>query len=308
MYRPILKYIETTLDLIDPEIGDDALDIELYQAYHKVQVEMKLEGQTLIQNNNTSHDLAEYEAGFKAYFEKVSDINKSDLARFVCHRKALLQFLQKQLSLNKDGKYQLEKSIHQIIFPMGSTSADVPIDDHNLWVLDEKLAYHTFLASDKPLNTNPHVEIKSSSEPDLLVFDKACAFAPAAEPPFPAVVIIEFKRPMRNDYNDKDNPVKQVLDYVSEIRSGKAKTPTGRPVFTGKDTPFFCYVVADMTQSLVDQVKLLDLIEMPDGQGYFGFRKQFNAYVEVVTYSKIISDAQKRNASFFRTLGLPDRI
>jgi hypothetical protein len=216
--------------------------------------------------------------------------------------------MHKQLSYAGDGKHHREDRIHKIIFPMRTTSDEVLLDDHNLWVLDEKLVYHYFLASDKPLSTNPHISIDSRKEPDILLFDKACAFAPATDPPFPAIVIIEFKRPMRDDYNEDENPIVQVLGYVQDIREGKVKTATGRDIPIGKDIPFYCYVVADITPSLVKQAKYLDLTEMPGGQGFFGFRKQFNAYVEVVSYTKILTDAKQRNAAFFNKLGLSDRV
>ena len=308
MYRPIMKYVESEIDYIDPEITDDALDLKLYQTYHELQVKMRAEGQELLQREVKGEGWDDFLRQLHDYFDKVSDINKSDLARYVCHRRAVLDFLQKQLSLGDDGKYSREERVHQIIFPMRTTSEEIRIDEHNLWVVDEKLVYHAFLASDKPLRANPFVKTTSGKEPDILVFDKACAFAPAAEPPFPAIVVIEFKRPMRNDYTEDDNPVVQVLDYVRDIQEGTAKTEAGRYIPIGKNIPFFCYVIADITPSLTKQAKYLDLSEMPDGQGFFGFRKQFNAYVEILSYSKVLSDAKMRNAAFFRTLGLPDRV
>ena len=308
MYRPILKYIEDKLEFIDPEINNDALDLRLYQEYHNLQVNLRVQGQQLLRKEVKDEEWEDFLHQLQSYFDKVSDINKSDLARYVCHRKAILEFFQKQLSLSDTGKYRLEERIHQIIFPLRKTSNEVFLEEHNLWVLDEKLVYHAFLASDKPLRTNPHVTTDSRKEPDIVVFDKACAFAPATDPPFPAIVIVEFKRPMRDDYTEDNNPVTQVLDYVRDIREGRAKTQDGLDIPIGKDIPFFCYVVANITPSLIKQIEYLDLTEMPDGQGFYGFRKQFNAYIEIVSYSKMITDAKKRNAAFFRTLGLPDRI
>jgi hypothetical protein len=308
MYRPILKYVGDKIDFIEPEVTDEALDLRLYQAYHDLQVELRAKGQQLLQQEVKDEDWEEFNQQLQGYFDKVSDINKSDLARYVCHRKAVLDFLHKQLSYSGDGKYQREDRVHKIIFPLRKTSDEVGFDDHNLWVLDERLVYHSFLASDKPLNTNPHISIESRKEPDILLFDKACAFAPAIDPPFPAIVIIEFKRPMRDDYNEDDNPIVQVLGYVKDIREGRVKAGNGRDIPIGKDIPFYCHVVADITPSLIKQANFLDLTQMPDGQGFFGFRKQFNAYVEVVSYTKIVTDAKQRNAAFFNKLGLSDRI
>ena len=38
-----------------------------------------------------------------------------------------------------------------LIFPLKKTNEDVRIENMNLWIIDEKLAYHYFVASDKPL-------------------------------------------------------------------------------------------------------------------------------------------------------------
>ena len=167
--------------------------------------------------------------------------------------------------------------------------------------------FHSFLTSDKALRTNPYLATESRKEPDLLIFDKACAFAPGTESPFSTIDIIEFKRPMRDDNTEDDNPITQVLKYVQEIQAGKALTPQGRYIPIGKDIPFFCYVICDITPSLREQARMLDLTETPDRQGFFGYHKQLNAYVEVISYTKLINDARRRNSAFFNKLGLPDR-
>lgn len=137
MYRPILKHIEGKIDLIDPEINDDALDLKLYQAYHELQVELKTQGQNLLERDAEDEEWEDFLRQVQEYFDKISDLNKSDLARYVCHRRAMLDFLNKQISMANDGKYRREERVHQIIFPLRKTSDDVFFDDHNLWLLDE---------------------------------------------------------------------------------------------------------------------------------------------------------------------------
>jgi len=308
MYRPILKYVEDKIDMIDPESTDDALDIKLYQAYHDLQVQLREEGCALLQKEVNDDDWEEFHRQLEDYFDKISDINKSDLARYVCHRKAVLDFLQKQIGLNDASKYRREERIHQIIFPLRKTSDEVPFHEHNLWLLNENLVYHSFLASDKPLKANPQVDTDSRKEPDILVFDKACAFAAGSEFPFSAITIVEFKRPMRDDYSDDDNPFVQVREYITDIREGKARTADGRNIPVGKDIPFFCYVVSDITPKLEKHAYDFELEKTPDGQGFFGYKRQYKAYVEVISYSKLVADAKKRNAVFFDKLALPNRI
>ncbi len=309
MYRPVLKHFEDKIDSISPDIGDDALDTELYKAYHQVQVAVKSEGKALLQEPlKDDEDFEEYNRKLKAYFERVSDINKSDLARYVCHRKAILDFFQKQLEIQDDGRYSREDRIHSIIFPMGTTSEEVDLDSQNLWLLDEKLVYHTFLASDKQFRTMSPIASDSKKEPDIIVFDKACAWAASDDHPFSSIVIIEFKRPMREGYSDMENPIDQVIDYVEEILKGKAMTSAGRKIPVSGNTRFYCYIVCDINEKLENLAQRRALKKTLDEQGFFGYIEHINAYFEVVSYDKIVTDAKKRNTILFDKLGLPSNI
>lgn len=307
MYRPILKYIDKNIDMINPEISDQDLDVKLYEAYQEYEIKLKKEGQELLKDNKIKEidNFKEYSSRLKAYFEKLSDINKSDLARYVCHRKAVIEFLQRQLEIDDDGKYQREERIHNIIFPMGKTSEEDDIDNQNLWLIDEKLVYHSFLASDKQLRKVDPLVSDSKKEPDIIVFDKACTFVPSIDQPFSSIVIIEFKRPMRDNYTEDENPFDQVADYIDDIRKGKAKTPKGRDIPITPNVPFFCFIVCDMNDQLEKRAKKFELDKTPDGQGYFGYKKHYHAYFEVLSFSKMVSDAKKRNAVFFDKLNLP---
>ena len=308
MYRPILPYIEDRIDDIDPDADDDNLDLELYRAYHALDVSTKEEGTSLLKAEaEAAETLDDFEARLEAYFEKVTDLKMADLARYVCQRKAVLDFLEKLLSKKLDGTYHYEKHVHNVIFPMGKTSETVLFDSHNLWLIDEKLAYHAFLSSDKTLKSVPATDGDSTKEPDILVFDHACAFVPSSDQPYPAVSLIEFKRPMRDDYTEEKNPFVQVREYVTLIRENKARTPEGREIPIPDATPFYCYIVCDMAQKLQTWAYDFELEKTPDGQGFFGFKRRYNAYFEVISYTKMVSDAKKRNAIFFEKLNLPSR-
>lgn len=309
MYRPILPYIQDRIDRIDPNADDDSLDVELYRAYHELDVATKEQGVKLLKEEaQTAESLDEFTQHLEAYFAKVTDLKAADLARYVCQRKAVLDFLLKLLAKKADGKYHLEKHVHNVIFPMGKTSDEVLFESHNLWLIDEKLAYHAFLASDKSLKSLTLLNGESTKEPDILVFDHACAFVPSPEPPFPAITLVEFKRPMRDDYNETDNPFVQVRKYIEQIRTNKARTPDGREIPIPASLPFYCYIVCDLGTTLETWARDFELEKTPDGQGFFGFKRAYNAYFEVMSYSKMISDAQKRNAIFFNKLNLPSRV
>ncbi len=313
MYRPILKYIEEAVGMIDPDVNDDELDLKLYRAYHDLQINLRVEGQQLLNAPaDEASDFNQYAAKFNDYVEKISDTNKSDLARYVFHRRLVLNFLHKLLGWQDNGKYALEDRVHELIFPMGGTSKDVLPDNHNLWLVDERLVYHKFLASDKQLRKQPPLENKSQKEPDITAYDKACAYVSQANGPFQSVTIIEFKRPKRTNYTGKENPIQQIREYIKDIRAGKAKTPDGQTVPISPGVHFYCFVVADKADQLDDIAKGTQLDPTPDGQGYFGYLKHESAYIEIMTYDQLLTSAKQRNAVFFDKLGIaslltPDR-
>lgn len=305
MYRPILKHIEKDLALLDPEIDDGELDLKLYKAFHSLQERLRAEGKKLLDRDDSDSEFETYTEQFSDYFNTIGDVNQSDLARYVFDRKLVIQFLQKLLCVMPDGKHALEDRVHRLIFPMGKTSDDVPFERHNLWLLDERLAYHQYLASDKQLRKTEPLVNDCKKELDLIVFDKACAFTDVTMGPFQAITIIEFKRPMRTAYSEDENPFKQVLDYIEEIRTGKALTPDGRPIPISSGVHFYCYIVADKTNALTSHAKYAELEETPDGQGFFGYKKGYRAYIEFVSYTKLLDGAKQRNHAFFEKLGLP---
>jgi len=309
MYRPILKYVQDDVEHFEPDLEDSELDIRLYRAYHDLQVRLKEEGRELLARDETNlSDFDEYASRYKDYFTKIGDVNKSDLARYVFDRRLVLQFLQKILRLQPDGKYSAESAIHELIFPMGATSDDVLFERHNLWLLDERLAYHKFLASDKQLRKTFPLTSESQKEPDIIVFDKACAFASSADGPFQTITIIEFKKPMRRGYSDDENPFDQVLNYIDDIRNNKAKTEDGRDVPISEGVHFYCFIVADMSDKLEQYAHKAELEKTPDNQGFYGYKKFYRAYIEFVSYTKLLNDAKQRNQVFFDKLGLPNAI
>ena len=116
---------------------------------------------------------------------------------------------------------------------------------------------------------------------------------------------MEFKRPGLERYSDKNDPMMQLMDYVTLFKSGKTVRDQGGKVITGigNNTAFQCYIVADITEGL--RKRLRGHFEAtPDGKGLFGYARNPDAYVEVIPYDKLFLDAQARNAIFFQKLGL----
>ena len=285
-------------------LSEPALDLELFKRDQQNLSDLRQRKEDLIDNpDQDESDTIEYRQQLTKFFQEWSDTGQSRLADYVATRKAILSYLYKQLERRQDGKYELEEDVHNIIFPMRTTSDDEPFDDQNLWIIDERLAYHQYLASDLPLKSATPISIDDRKEPDLLIFGSPVAFA-ESWPDFGHITIIEFKRPMRKDYTDKENPIKQVYGYIEKIKQGKGKTKDGRPIDLPKNTPFYAYIICDLTDKLKEFATYAMLKQTPDGKGYFGFHPDMGVYLEIISFDKLISDALKRNRIFFDKLNL----
>jgi hypothetical protein len=110
---------------------------------------------------------------------------------------------------------------------------------------------------------------------------------------------------MRDDYSDDDNPLNQVFKTVEEIRSNRRRDPKGRPiVVANSDVPTNCYIVCDLTPGLRSILLDRDATEMPDRQGFYGYNRNHRIYYEVLDYSKVLTDAKRRNMVLFDKLKL----
>ncbi|MBF4695099.1 hypothetical protein [Fusibacter ferrireducens] len=308
-YKSILKYKKEKLDDISPKITDSDLEIELFKISQELNYEIKKEGNELL--NITKSDIKnmdEYKEQYTKFIERENDIGKSSLAQYIVHRRVILELLESGLGFSDNSKYQLEEYVHNLIFPMRSTSEEIDYEKHNMWIIDEKLSYHYYLASDMKFKQMDALNVDADDRPDLLIMDNPVVLVNQESKPYNSIVIIEFKRPMRNDYNDVDNnPISQVIKYVKKIRSGKAVDRNGRPITIGENTPFYLYIIADLTTKLVEDAELANLTRTPDNMGFFGYNavKDINAYIEIVSYDKLVEDAKRRNKILFDKLFTP---
>ena len=309
-YRPILKRIPGASLNIDPDITDRDLDIALHKQLAEIEGEFLEEGHNLISSGvATSAD--DYRKQLDAYLSKASDLKMSDLANYVSHRKVIIELLAKSIVLDESGKYAREDIIHELIMPMRTTSDETSPERCNLWLVDERLAFHDFLASDKTIASMPITGSESAREPDLValsVFDNPILFSEKKDPPLASIVVVEIKRPMRNNAapGEIDDPVEQAINYLQQIRKGKAQTPGGRLIPESEDIPGFCYILADITPTLRERCLFHhDLQWRHDKMGFFGYKANSKAFIEVISFDGLVSAAKQRNRAFFDKLGLP---
>ncbi len=316
-YRPILRHINEAKLSVDPAIGDKELDLLLHRYFTDFEVELLAEGQRVLESE--SMEGQEYSERLQEYLAKVDDAKKSDLAAYVSRRRVNLDLLAKAIRSNVQGNYATESVIHNLIIPMRKTSEEVAESVSNLWVIDERLAFHNYLASDKTLRSMPITGSDSTLEPDILalkVYDRP-AFASENDGPIlvaegerlplASIVVVEIKRPMRDDIapGPERDPLHQALRYLERVREGGVKTATGRPIPQSNQIPGFCYVIADLTPTMRESCKWCNLRPTDDGLGFFGYNENYKAYVEVNSFDRLLNLAHQRNRAFFDRLGLP---
>lgn len=252
----------------------------------------------LIENDN------EYEEKLKKFVKEIDDVGRADLAEYVAHRKVILEYYEKYLGWNEENnKPYKEEFIHNLIYPMGTTSNEIPYEKHNLWIIDDKLAFSDFISSDKAFNQLNNIHSESNDRADLL-FDSKKIFSNNDNTDLDTVTIVEFKRPERDDYTDKDNPIAQIYRYIDTIKEGKVRKSNGRQVSVVNSAKFYCYIICDITDKIKNFAKMGNFIEMPDGNGYFLFSNSYNAYIEIISFNKVLQDCKKRNNILFKKLGL----
>lgn len=309
-YKAILPRLSKSAYSVDPDISDRDLDVALHKELASLERELIAEGHEILKPKDRETQ-EEYEKRIAEYISKADDIKKSDLANYVAHRRVILDLLEQAIQRNPDGSYAREDLIHRLIMPMIKESTDIHMDSCNLWLIDERLAFHDYLSSDKTLSSMPITGSKDTKEPDicsLSVYDNPLLMNEDAKLPLASIVIVEIKRPMRNDASageDRD-PVEQAIGYLNRIRNGKVFTKSGRPIPESEDIPGFCYVIADLTPSVKERCRVHhDFVETADHMGFFGYKKNSKAYVEVISLERLVNSAKERNRAFFDKLGLP---
>ena len=303
-YRYLINSFPECVDNI-PWVDDkEKLELELFIQEQTYKLKLKTDGIKLEKEIKNEKDFKKSTSKKIQHISKLSEMGKSNLIEYVLHRKIVLELLEENLNYTDENtkNYAYEKQIHELVFPMQKTSDDIDYQKHNLWIIDEKLSYHYYLASDKSLQSMSIGDFDSDKEPDIIIFDKPFAFADENKQPFNDITIIEFKRPGRDYYGEGDNPIQQVKGYINDILNNKIKTKDGRPLDGRMNMRFFCYIICDIDNKLEAFANSDDMQDAPDGMGYYKYHKRYNAYIEILPYNKLIQNSKLRNQILFDKL------
>lgn len=300
---PWHKTLLCDIDMANMPIGisDEELEMRFQKTKFDKEQKTRISIKELVDNQDEHYDYASIENDVNEILSSVSETGKNDLAHYVCNRKKIIDLFDNLRKRTESGKSHLECEIHNLIFPMINNDRSIDYENHNLWLLDERLVFSQYVASDKVISKVEH------KEPDLAVFFNERMFYRYGENFITSPVsIFEFKRPKRKNYPDDENPIQQACRYARKILEGKYEMPDGiEPVKVDKlYTPVYIYIVCDIVPKIQDFADLANLTICPDKEGFFGYIVKYNAYVEIISFKKLIDDAKMRNKIFFKKLGI----
>ncbi len=258
-------------------------------------------------NNAKTKKLPDFDQKARDFAKELKSESISSLAEYILKRKLILEVFEERLKFRniESHSHYFEEAVHEIICPLRQTTDTLNYDDHNLWIVDDSLAFYTYFASDKTLKSTTGGADASTLEPDIAIFDLGLGFnqAGSLEP----ITIVEFKRPGRDDYTLQKNPFVQVRDYVVRLRdAGVARAADGAEVRQiEKNTPFMCFVIADIEPSLSSMMQQFGPFHRKAGHGsYYKWDEVYKIFIEVTSYSEILKGAKARHQAFFDRLGI----
>ncbi|MEQ8490818.1 MAG: hypothetical protein RKE52_19125 [Marinovum algicola] len=251
--------------------------------------------------------LPDVEAKAKEYVAELKQESVSSLAEYVMKRKLVLDVFEESLKFkpNTDQDSEYEDVLHDIICPLKSTSSDLDYDDHNLWIVDDRLAFYSYFNSDTRMEKQVSDPTHPKDRPDVSIFDLGLGFE--NEDKSSPITIVEFKRPKIDNYTLEKNPITQVRKYVEDMRkSGEAIKYDGTPIRSIEETtPFMCHIIADITPKLRDVMKALGNFHRKAGSNtYYSWDASYSIFIEVSSFKDVLESAKSRNRAFFERIGI----
>ena len=167
-YRHLLEYAKDDIAAIKYGADDEAIDDALYKAKRKFDRQTATARAKLMRKlENENVDSKDYQQEFMEVIQRASDANKAALADYVAHRRVILDLFERGLELDDSDRYEKESYLHELIYPMRASSDDTAYGAHNLWLIDERLTYSTYISSDLPFGGS-----HNEQRPDIMCLEQ----------------------------------------------------------------------------------------------------------------------------------------
>jgi hypothetical protein len=289
----------------------DAKEPEIEEAIANIHFRNQQTGRDLINSvvaeiqKHATFDAKAFAERFDEEFERITKINQASLISYLIFRKSIIDILEQVLKKASD-RFQREATVHELIFPMRREhEPSKAFMEHNLWLVDERLTYASYIASDLGLNQHKVLfEVDDPGEPDIAAYFNIGFSSDSLDGPLHNVVIVEFKRPGPLKRRD-ESPHEQVLRYMTRIRDG-FYNENGQKIKAALTTRFYCYIVCDLDSEEVTRMRDWHQYKpIFDGEdGYFLYHDPYRAYIELVPFERLLRSAKRNHRAFFERAGL----
>lgn len=248
-----------------------------------------------------ANDPDNYENKLRELVGKLGEGEKNALAEYVIHRKNIIQLVESTQRYGADGNRSPEEAIHELVFRRFSDNVKTGYFEHNLWLIDDALAFMPYVSSDRTL----HGERRRQGDKitDIAFFDDSLILG---DEDGTTITIVEFKKPSRDDYafgKLQSDPVLQVIETLEQATAagGIKRTDGSHMSFSGV-VRRFAFIVADITPTFVKLLKRHDFKNDWNPKIYVKYRDNEKIFVQAFGYETLVENAKKRNQAFFSVL------
>lgn len=201
-FQLIIKDLDDFVNGLSPSMDEDAIGRNVFTLLYRSERRISADVRDIANAPELTEEIAQRA---KDIALRVGEQAQMRLAEYVVKRRQVLDMLRGHLRRDEHGEYVLEETLHDLICPMREFYTHHDYRKHNLWILDDLLAFYQFFSSDKTIRIFTESD-GSTKEPDLLFCNPAGFRRPGTNE---AVVIVEFKRP--GDKRASSDPTQQVL-------------------------------------------------------------------------------------------------
>lgn len=246
-------------------------------------------------------DPANYREKIQELVDKLDTNKKEALAEYVIHRKSVIELVEAARKYGSDGKRAPEDVIHELVFRRFTDNVTLDYFDHNLWLIDDALAFLPYISSDRTMHGG--ARRRGDKITDIAFFDESMVLG---DNDGTTITIVEFKKPSRDDYvfgPVKSDPVLQVIETLEQAvdKGGIFKTDGTHFSFTGV-VRRFAFIIADHTPTMVKVLRRHGFKNDWNPKMFFQYRDNEEIFIQAFGYDTLIENAKKRNQAFFSVL------
>lgn len=158
---PQLNYIRYhNRDELNAEVSFNDTDSKVESIISALHVRNQKTGRVLMNDlvedlkSTVTFDLKRFQDAFEDRIKEITSPSEADLAAYILFRRSIID-LYREILQKSGNAFEKEAAVHKLMFPMGEElNTSRAFLNHNLWLLDERLTFADYIASDLPLNNH----------------------------------------------------------------------------------------------------------------------------------------------------------